>query len=69
MRAKRVQRHIKKNGVRFHLSDGIQKFAGNKAVLSSGKEIAFDVLVVAVGVRPNTETAKRGGNQGEQREL
>lgn len=59
--AKRVQRHIEKNGVRFHLSDGIQKFAGNKAVLSSGKEIPFDVLVVAVGVRPNTETAKEAG--------
>ena len=53
--------YIEKNGVRFHLSDGIQKFAGNKAVLSSGKEIPFDVLVVAVGVRPNTETAKEAG--------
>lgn len=50
-----VQSHTEKQGVEFVLSDSVQFFAGNKAVLSSGKEISFDILVVAVGVRANTE--------------
>lgn len=50
-----VQSHTEKQGVEFVLSDSVQFFAGNKAVLSSEKEIAFDILVVAVGVRANTE--------------
>ena len=50
-----VQSHTEKQGVEFVLSDSVQFFAGNKGVLSSEKEIAFDILVVAVGVRANTE--------------
>lgn len=59
--AKLVQEHIEAQGIRCHLSDGVQEFRGNTAVLASGKEIAFDVLVIAVGVRPNTEIAKEAG--------
>ena len=39
----------------------MQEFKGNTAVLSSGKEIGFDVLVAAVGVRPNVELAQKAG--------
>lgn len=52
-----VQTHIEKQGIRFYLSDGVKRFDGNKAILSSGRELGFDTLVVAVGVRPNTELA------------
>ncbi|MEA4854679.1 MAG: FAD-dependent oxidoreductase [Christensenella sp.] len=52
-----VQTHIEKQGIRFYLSDGVKRFDGNKAILSSGRELEFDTLVVAVGVRPNTELA------------
>lgn len=50
-----VQKHIESKGVRFTLSDSVEKFQGNTAVLNSGKQIDFDILVLAVGVRPNTE--------------
>ncbi|WP_066687483.1 NAD(P)/FAD-dependent oxidoreductase [Christensenella intestinihominis] len=59
--ARPVQEHIEKQGIQFHLGDGVQKFKGNTAVLSSGKEIGFDILVVAVGVRPNVELAREAG--------
>ena len=52
--ARRVQAHLESKGIAFYLSCGIQRFQGNKAITSEGKEIPFDILVMAVGVRPNT---------------
>lgn len=49
-----VKAHIEEKGIEFILSDAVNEFKGNTAVLKSGKEVSFDVLVVAVGVRPNT---------------
>lgn len=49
-----VQKHIENQGVEFILSDSVKKLTENTALLCSGKKIEFDVLVVAVGVRPNT---------------
>lgn len=43
------------------LGDSVARFDGNIAHLKSGAEIGFDVLVVAVGVRPNTQLAAGAG--------
>ncbi len=56
-----MQRHLEENGIRFLLGDSAKAFDGNKAVMNSGKEVEFDVLVLAVGVRPNTQIAKEAG--------
>jgi len=56
--AKVVQSHIESKGVEFKLAAGVKKFAGNTATLESGESIGFDVLVLAVGVRPNTALLK-----------
>ncbi len=56
-----VQAHIEKQGVSFILDDAVAAFKGNKAVLKSGKELAFDVLVIAVGVRPGIALAREAG--------
>lgn len=53
--APEVQSHLEKNGVKFFMGDSVQTFNGNTAVLKSGKTVEFDVLVTAVGVRPNTK--------------
>lgn len=42
-------------GIEFTLNDSVTEFKNNTATLKSGKTIDFDVVVVAVGVRPNTE--------------
>lgn len=56
-----VQNHIEEQGISFTLGDSVAKFEGNTATLKGGKKISFDVLVVAVGVRPNTQLAAEIG--------
>ncbi len=58
-----VKKHLENNGLRFHLADSVKRFEGNTAHLASGAAIAFDVLVLAVGVRPNVGLVRdAGGN-------
>ena len=52
-----VRKYIESKGIRFHLSDSVAKFGSGSALLKSGGKIDFDVLVLAVGVRPNTQLA------------
>lgn len=57
-----IQKHIESKGVRFILNDSVRHFDKNEAALqNSGETIPFDVLVIAVGVRPNTEIAEAAG--------
>lgn len=58
-----VRRELEGKGAKFYLSDSVAKFDGGTAHLKSGKEISFDILVVAVGVRPNTELIKDAGGE------
>lgn len=53
-----VQSHIEKENIQFILKTQVTKFLNNKALLSNGEEIDFDVLVLAVGVRPNVNLIK-----------
>lgn len=50
-----VQAHLEKQGIECRLSCGVSRFEEGKAILSNGEIIGFDILVLAVGVRPNTE--------------
>ena len=56
-----VQKHLEANGISFLLADSVAKFEGNKAVMKSGAEVEFDVLVLAVGVRANIGLLKAIG--------
>lgn len=57
-----LQRYLEDLGMKFYLSDSVAKFTSpNHAVFNSGMEMDFDVLVVAVGVRPNIELAAEIG--------
>lgn len=58
-----VQKQLEKKGVRFLLGDSAAKFGKNVAYTKNGKEVSFDILVVAVGVRPNTELVKDAGGE------
>jgi len=59
--ASMVQKHINTKGIKFILNDSVDSFEYGKATLSSGKEIDFDLLVIAVGVRPNIDLAQQAG--------
>jgi len=52
--AKRVQNHLESKGIEFKLGCGVKRFEQNTAFLENGNTIDFDVLVLAIGVRPNT---------------
>ena len=63
--AKPVQKRMEENGVSFHLGITAEKVVGEKTVekvlLKDGTELECDVLVMAVGVRPNVSEAKGAG--------
>ena len=56
--AKMVLNHLEARGIEFRLAAGVKRFEKNAAVLDSGESIGFDLLVLAVGVRPNTALLK-----------
>ena len=53
-----VQEHLEKKNIKFLLGDSVEHFEKNKAFMNSKKEIDFDILVLAVGVRPNVSLIK-----------
>jgi NAD(P)H-nitrite reductase large subunit len=56
--AKVVQDYLEKKGVEFKLSGSVKRFTQNTAILENDEKIPFDILVLAVGVRPCTSLLK-----------
>lgn len=56
-----VQNFIEKHGIEFILGKSVKRFNGSKAILSDDKELEFDILITAVGVRPNVSLIKDNG--------
>ena len=56
-----MQKHLEKHNIEFMLGDTAVSFDKNTAEMKSGKKVDFDVLVLAVGVRANTEIFKNIG--------
>ena len=61
-----VQKHLEKNGVSFRLGVSAKKFTANSAELTSGEKLDFDILVTAVGVRPNVGLVADAGGAVEK---
>ena len=47
----------------FRLNAALDHFEGNKAVFASGEEVSFDILVLALGVRPQVGLLKEIGGE------
>jgi len=58
-----VKKHLEKNNIRFYLGQQVTEFSDGSAMLDDGTEIPFDVLVTAVGVRPNISLLKDIGGK------
>ncbi|MDF2677929.1 MAG: pyridine nucleotide-disulfide oxidoreductase, partial [Bacillota bacterium] len=56
-----LHKEMMDKGINLVLSDGIQKIEEKEIVLSSGKKIDAEVVVMAIGVRPETTLAKEAG--------
>ncbi|MFA6690280.1 MAG: FAD-dependent oxidoreductase [Sphaerochaetaceae bacterium] len=56
-----VRKWLEDRGLVFHLADSVAEFLDDTALLKSGTVVPYDVVVLAVGVRPNTELLKEAG--------
>lgn len=61
--SKIVKAHLERQGLAFILSDSVKSFDSGRAILTGGREIEFDILIIAVGVRPNVELIKEIGGK------
>ena len=60
-----LEKHLISNGLRLMLGNTVTRFEGQKAHMQSGETVDFDVLVIAIGVRPETALfAEAGGDVG-----
>ncbi len=64
-----IHQHIIDKGVNLILNDGVKEFKneGKEIVLSSGKTLATDLIIFAIGVRPENILAKEAGLKLGQR--
>ncbi|MGI6021162.1 MAG: NAD(P)/FAD-dependent oxidoreductase [Lachnospiraceae bacterium] len=64
-----MEKPLKEKGVEFMLNDSAASFEVNPAdgsytaIMKSGKSVDFDVVVLAIGVRANTELVKEAGGE------
>ena len=49
-----VHRYIKSKGIKIYLNNGVKEINGHKIILQKG-EIETDMIIMSVGVRPETE--------------
>lgn len=62
--AKQVKKHLENNGIRFHLENTVVNASSKgknitAVTLKDGKKLPCDLLILAVGVRPQTELAEK----------
>lgn len=61
-----THQELQTHGVELHLGDGVKSFSKNAdgtltVTLASGTQLSADMVVLAIGVRPNTQLAQSSG--------
>lgn len=62
----KMQKHIESKGTRFILGTSVDEFSERSAKLRNGMTVDFDMVIIAVGVRPNTELVSDAGGKVER---
>lgn len=69
--AAQVHNHMRQKGVQLLLQDGVKSFEYNHGVntitLQSGKKIDVDMVILSIGIRPQSELAKAAGLEVNER--
>lgn len=50
-----IKRRLEEEGLIFHLGTTVDEFKKKEAILTNGEILSFDLLIIAVGVRANTQ--------------
>ena len=58
-----VEECLKRNDIRLMLSESVARFEENRAVMTGGGTVEFDLLVLAVGVRANSAIVRGAGGE------
>ncbi len=56
-----AQNEMRANGVELILSDGVKSFSENEIELTSGRKIPSDIVILSIGVKPETTLAQKAG--------
>ncbi|MDD4565647.1 MAG: CoA-disulfide reductase [Eubacteriales bacterium] len=56
-----IQRHLRENGVKLLLKNEVEAFEKGEAVMRTGENIPFDLVIMSLGVVPNSKLAKEAG--------
>jgi NADPH-dependent 2,4-dienoyl-CoA reductase/sulfur reductase-like enzyme/peroxiredoxin family protein/rhodanese-related sulfurtransferase/TusA-related sulfurtransferase len=62
--ARILEKHLVDNGVKLITKDAVEEFGGTKIIeikLKSGRTFDADIVILAIGVRPETKLAKEAG--------
>ncbi|MTI85433.1 MAG: pyridine nucleotide-disulfide oxidoreductase [Firmicutes bacterium] len=62
--ARMLEKHLSDNGVKVITGDGVSEFKGREnieVVLRSGDKVAADMVIMAIGVKPETKLAQEAG--------
>ncbi len=61
-----MQRYIESKGIKFILGTSVDEFSERYAKLKNGDTVDFDMVIIAVGVRPNTGLVSEAGGRVER---
>ena len=56
-----IEKRIENKGVRLYRNVGVSEIKDNEVVLDNGKELKSDMVIVAIGAKPNTDLVKDKG--------
>ena len=59
--ARLAHREMRQKGIELHLSTGIKNISSDKIELQSGQSISTQLIILAIGVRPETSLAQSAG--------
>ncbi len=64
-----LENHMREHGVNLYLGEGLESIQndGKLVKLNTGREIETDLVMLSIGVRPNTKLAKEAGLELNQR--
>lgn len=62
-----VHQHLREKGVELYLENGVKSFEKSEVVLAGGERIDYDLVILAIGVKPESKLAQEAGLSTGQR--